>query len=1157
MRKNITHYMSYLLATVFMAAIYFAGIPVEATGTGISASELDIIASDGTVIPYSETGTDGPARSPGTAGSYYEGTGETTDGVVPVIPDDATTFAGDLPEIIIGNDDRTKVTNPQAFPYRTSAFITIRFPSGRSYIASGNLIGADTLLTAGHCVYDPAEGGWATLEVYPAYDGATGKAPFGMAYSSMIYSVSGWINGQSSEYDIAVVKLDRPIGERCGWLGYTDMESGSITITGYPGEMGRQMYTMAGTIDHVSERNTYYTIDSTGGNSGSSVYNSDNQAVAVHAYGSPSLRQNFGTRLHYGLLIAINTIVTHEGNPGNVIDISHSLSASDAVSGLGWTFSNNVYNVHGDVLITGSGTDRIVISGGTAANPRKVTLDYLTLDADGGPAILLQPGAHVILSLKNHNILRGQGLYAGIQTTDATLTIVAADEIARLDVVGVRGAGIGGSGGADGIDGVGLQDRDEADGDNGGNGGTIIINSGNITASSSYGAGIGGGKGGDGGEGRPLRGGDGGDGGAGADLMITGGIVTAKSTHTSAIGGGDRGYADSPLFGSSDGVPGSLGRLTLPPRYTHWNDPEDAGTVYPTSAFVLSASYRYVKIDVYLSIPAPSQPTLQLDKLVYLPGDEINMSWNRCDNTHYYTVYFDDVNGPQVLAGNTTSGTSLSVNAADYSPGTYTAWVTASNVDDDGVKRKESNKVTFYIAEPLWQGQTVRVSLAGGLPRCYAFTPVQDGTYSFRSGNKEVRYMMIGAGYPYMFLWDPNTYPEGKLYTRDLRLIEPVSDGNTGTQGKLALYQASDSFILGGMDFIKKYKLSQGETYLFFASNYDEFNQVRQDTDQGAFDLFVVRGLTMDEAMPIDPSYSPTVDVDEANSENYFVFVPSQNGVYTFESLDYGDQEPVLTLYDADGTVLKSSRSSLWHLLEAGKSYYISASLADGATGSYRLSVAGEVYQAWSAGTAYEAGQVIVYGSNADGGPALYIVLQSHDSMSHWLPNIAPSLYKYIDIPLWTQPIGIHDAYDAGDKVIYNGEIWRSDIDDNVWVPGVAGWTITDDTAEPPAAPPAWRQPLNSSDAYPLGARVLYNGKIWESTVNANVWAPGVAGWVMIEMAGESAMSIHAAAETEVPAEEEAPPAEETDQPEVEEPAELETEEPAEPGSAIIAESDT
>ena len=41
----------------------------------------------------------------------------------------------------------------------------------------------------------------------------------------------------------------------------------------------------------------------------------------------------------------------------------------------------------------------------------------------------------------------------------------------------------------------------------------------------------------------------------------------------------------------------------------------------------------------------------------------------------------------------------------------------------------------------------------------------------------------------------------------------------------------------------------------------------------------------------------------------------------------------------------------------------------------------------------------------------------------------------------WKQPEGAHDAYNKGAEVSHNGFEWTSDVDGNVWEPGVHGWT--------------------------------------------------------------------------------------------------------------------
>lgn len=43
--------------------------------------------------------------------------------------------------------------------------------------------------------------------------------------------------------------------------------------------------------------------------------------------------------------------------------------------------------------------------------------------------------------------------------------------------------------------------------------------------------------------------------------------------------------------------------------------------------------------------------------------------------------------------------------------------------------------------------------------------------------------------------------------------------------------------------------------------------------------------------------------------------------------------------------------------------------------------------------------------------------------------------------PEWIQPKGAHDAYSKGSKVSHNGGHWVSNLDANVWEPGVTGWT--------------------------------------------------------------------------------------------------------------------
>ena len=76
----------------------------------------------------------------------------------------------------------------------------------------------------------------------------------------------------------------------------------------------------------------------------------------------------------------------------------------------------------------------------------------------------------------------------------------------------------------------------------------------------------------------------------------------------------------------------------------------------------------------------------------------------------------------------------------------------------------------------------------------------------------------------------------------------------------------------------------------------------------------------------------------------------------------------------------------------------------------------------------------------------LYKCIGDHTSQADWAPDVAVSLWAPTsdpaeEYPAWSQPVGAHDAYNTGDKVSHNEKHWISDVDSNVWEPGVYGWT--------------------------------------------------------------------------------------------------------------------
>ena len=100
-----------------------------------------------------------------------------------------------------------------------------------------------------------------------------------------------------------------------------------------------------------------------------------------------------------------------------------------------------------------------------------------------------------------------------------------------------------------------------------------------------------------------------------------------------------------------------------------------------------------------------------------------------------------------------------------------------------------------------------------------------------------------------------------------------------------------------------------------------------------------------------------------------------------------------------------------------------------------------DLFTPWASPVTYKAGDIRRY----DG--QLYRCVQAHTSQADWTPDTAVSLWAKIadpadEWPEWSQPVGAHDAYQTGDKVSHNGQHWTSTVDGNVWEPGVYGWEL-------------------------------------------------------------------------------------------------------------------
>lgn len=99
-----------------------------------------------------------------------------------------------------------------------------------------------------------------------------------------------------------------------------------------------------------------------------------------------------------------------------------------------------------------------------------------------------------------------------------------------------------------------------------------------------------------------------------------------------------------------------------------------------------------------------------------------------------------------------------------------------------------------------------------------------------------------------------------------------------------------------------------------------------------------------------------------------------------------------------------------------------------------------DLYPLWNETAIYKKDQRVRFNN------VLYKCLQAHTAQSTWTPKDAPSLWAKVlipsqtEIPDWVQPESTN-PYMKNDKVKHSGKTWVSTVDNNVWEPGVYGWT--------------------------------------------------------------------------------------------------------------------
>jgi hypothetical protein len=160
--------------------------------------------------------TKGSRNRSGNAGAMWEG----LNGIGP--DDGERTFSN----LVFAN-------SPSTFPRSTACRLRMQFTdtNGNAWVfrGSGHLIDAETMLTAGHCVYTDSfvdnngitrvVNDWVDwIQVFPGSHQGTDN--WGRANATFVNAFDGWVNDDDFDWDIGMVRLDRAVGMLAGWTGW-------------------------------------------------------------------------------------------------------------------------------------------------------------------------------------------------------------------------------------------------------------------------------------------------------------------------------------------------------------------------------------------------------------------------------------------------------------------------------------------------------------------------------------------------------------------------------------------------------------------------------------------------------------------------------------------------------------------------------------------------------------------------------------------------------------------------------------------------------------------------------------------------------------------------------------------------------------------------
>lgn len=235
------------------------------------------------------------------------------------------------PQTIVGTDDRTIVTDPFAVPNHQTVLVESLYKtSSNTSIANygtGALVGEDTVLTAGHCLYSSKYGDPISVNIYVGFSGSSYEAKCAGQTTVVLPGYKKHVDALGDNQasangdDIGLLKLTQKVPGTVGYLKTVTSGNAdnSFVSYGYPGDKSTysnglihsvSQWKSQGKVTVTTDNVLTVDCDVWPGQSGSPLFNSKNEVFAVLYAESKAKAENYATQITDGFIELINSTVS-------------------------------------------------------------------------------------------------------------------------------------------------------------------------------------------------------------------------------------------------------------------------------------------------------------------------------------------------------------------------------------------------------------------------------------------------------------------------------------------------------------------------------------------------------------------------------------------------------------------------------------------------------------------------------------------------------------------------------------------------------------------------------------------------------------------------------------------------------------------------------